>query len=72
MIKKEKTKANLAAVAESVDDLAVITKQGFEGVDMRFEKVDKRLAKIEATMVTKDCLDDKLADLRGDLAMLIC
>jgi hypothetical protein len=26
------------------------------------EKVEKRFAKIEATMVTKDYLDDKLAD----------
>ena len=33
--------------------------------------VDKRLNTIESTMVTKDYLDEKLADLRGDLTILI-
>lgn len=53
----------------------------FDGVDKRFDGVDKRLDgsdermdgmndrlnRIEATMVTKNYLDEKLADLRGDL-----
>ena len=38
-------------------------------------EVDKRLNKIESTMVTKyylnDKLDEKLADLRGDLVVLV-
>lgn len=29
--------------------------------------LDKRLTRVEATMVTKSYLDDKLADLKGDL-----
>lgn len=33
--------------------------------------VDDRFAKMEATMVTKDYLDDKLADLRRDLVALV-
>lgn len=33
--------------------------------------VDKRFDKIESTMVTKDYLDDKLADLRGDLVVMM-
>jgi len=40
-------------------------------VDGKFEAIDKRFDKIEATMVTKDYLDDKLADLRGDLVVLM-
>lgn len=40
-------------------------------VDEKFVEVDKRFNKIEATMVTKDYLDDKLADLRGDLVILM-
>ena len=40
-------------------------------VDEKFVKVDERLAKIKSTMVTKDYLDDKLADLRGDLVVLM-
>ena len=39
-------------------------------VDQRFDRVDQRLDRVEATMVTKDYLDEKLADLRGDLVVL--
>lgn len=35
-------------------------------VDQRFNKVDERFGRIEATMVTKDYLDDKLADFRAE------
>lgn len=45
--------------------------QAFSGkTDKRFESMDKCFTRIEATMVTKDYLDDKLADLRGDLVVL--
>jgi len=40
-------------------------------VDGRFDGIEQRLTKVEATMVTKDYLDDKLADLRGDLTILM-
>jgi hypothetical protein len=33
-------------------------------------KTEKRFDKIESTMITKDFLEDKLADLRGDLVVL--
>ena len=33
--------------------------------------VDERFEKIESMMVTKDYLDEKLGDLRGDLVVLI-
>ena len=39
-------------------------------VEERFEKLETKVTKIEATMVTKDYLDEKLADLRGDLVLL--
>lgn len=42
-----------------------------DGIDNRLDGVDGRLNKIEATMVTKDYLDDKLADLRGDMVVLM-
>ncbi|MCG2695784.1 hypothetical protein L6248_02535 [Candidatus Parcubacteria bacterium] len=38
--------------------------------DKHFKKVESRLGKVESNMVTKDYLDDKLADLRGDLVVL--
>jgi predicted nucleic acid-binding Zn-ribbon protein len=33
--------------------------------------IDIRLTRVEALMVTKDYLDDKLADLKGDLTVLM-
>jgi hypothetical protein len=91
----------------TIDDLALITKNGFTKIDKRFTKIDERFAKqdekmdgkfkkqdnkfddlviiikdsfenqdkkiegLKTTMVTKDYLDEKMADLRGDLAILI-
>jgi predicted nucleic acid-binding Zn-ribbon protein len=43
----------------------------FDGVDKRFDGIEKRLTKVEATMVTKDYLDDKLGDLKGDMTILM-
>ena len=83
----------------TLDDLAVMIKQGFDQVDRRFEGVDKRLDNLENDvhdlkidvsslktdvnylkgevnhiknqMVTKDYLDEKLFDLKGELIELI-
>jgi uncharacterized protein YydD (DUF2326 family) len=43
----------------------------FDGIGGRFEGIEQRLDRVEATMVTKDYLDEKLADLRGDLVVLV-
>ncbi|MFH1099184.1 MAG: hypothetical protein V1723_04705 [Candidatus Uhrbacteria bacterium] len=40
-------------------------------LDERVDKLEKNVTTIRATMVTKDYLDDKLADLRGDLVVLM-
>lgn len=52
--------------------------QKFDKVDQRLSKVDQRLCKVEknvtkinATMVTKEYLDDKLADQYSDLVLLM-
>ena len=42
----------------------------FEKIDKRFKKIDRRFDKIEGQMVTKDYLDEKLANLRSDLVLL--
>ncbi|MFA5318687.1 MAG: hypothetical protein WC323_04460 [Patescibacteria group bacterium] len=42
-----------------------------EAINAFSSKNDERLQKIESTMVTKDYLDDKLTDLRGDLVVLV-
>ena len=43
----------------------------FDGVDKRLNGIDKRLSRVESTMVNKDYLDEKLADLRGDIVILL-
>ena len=46
------------------------TKNILEAINTFSNAVDKRFDKIEATMVTKEYLDDKLSDLRGDMVVL--
>lgn len=52
---------------KKIDTLAAAVKVGFDDVDKRFDKLDKEVTKIRATMVTKSYLDDKLADLEGSV-----
>ena len=66
--------ANGMSIDEKIDALAISVKKGFDAVDAQFKSVDAQFADmkseittIRATMVTKDYLDDKLADLKGDL-----
>ena len=42
-----------------------------DNMDKRLGKVEKGLKKVRATMVTKDYFDDRLADLRGDIIILL-
>lgn len=51
-------------ILEAINEFATNT-------DQRFNKVEKDLTYVKATMVTKDYLDGKLADLRGDLVVLM-
>ena len=57
----------------TINDLAIMTKKGFdeaqedrEGIKKDVGTLKKDVTKIRATMVTKSYLDDKVADLRGD------
>lgn len=45
--------------------------QRFEGIDRRFERIEFDIDEIKSTMVTKDYLDEKISDLRGDLVVLV-
>ncbi|MDQ7815280.1 MAG: hypothetical protein RDU25_05775 [Patescibacteria group bacterium] len=56
---------------ESIDKRFVNIDQRFESIDQRFDKIDQRFNKIEATMVTKSYLDDKLADVKGDIVTIL-
>lgn len=63
---------------KEIEELKGITNNTNEIVNELVEAVndyatntDRRLDKIEATMVTKDYLDRKMADVKGDLVLMI-
>ena len=43
----------------------------FNGVDGRCDGIETRLRRIESLMVTKDYLDDKLADVEGRMVQMV-
>ncbi|MFA6042983.1 MAG: hypothetical protein WCV85_03495 [Patescibacteria group bacterium] len=74
-------KSSIDDVLEAVHALSVYVDKRFDtlearfdgrinGLDTRFSGVEKRLMSVGSQMVTKDYLDGKLADLRGDLTLL--
>lgn len=69
--KVDSVAVGITDLTEAVNNFATKVDQRFERVDQRFGGIEQRLTKIEATMVTKDYLDEKLADLRGDLVILM-
>ncbi|MSU75778.1 MAG: hypothetical protein EXS55_04680 [Candidatus Magasanikbacteria bacterium] len=66
-------------IDEKIDELALSMAAGFEGMDKKFEAVDKRLDVIEkkvnnlentvSNLPDKAYLDDKLADVKGDIVV---
>lgn len=62
---------NQNEILEAINEFSNRVDERFAKIDGQFSKVDGRLTKIESTMVTKDYLDEKLADLRGDLVVLV-
>lgn len=61
----------ISTFAEQVDQRFDDVDSRFEGIDTRFLGLESRLTRVEATMVTKSYLDDKLGDLKGDLVSLL-
>jgi len=58
-------------ILEAVNEFSSKVDERFDKVDERFDNLEGKVGKIEATMVTKDYLDEKMADLRGDLVVLM-
>lgn len=65
------TETTLDDVLGAVNDFSTKVDERFDKVDERFDKIEGRLTRVEAQMVTKSYLDDKLADLKGDLIVLM-
>lgn len=55
---------------EAINAFANHTEKRFDGLENKIDGLDKRVTKIETTMVTKDFLEEKLADFRGDMVVL--
>jgi len=85
MTEKKNNQVTNEEILETMNEFATTVDQRFDKVDQRFDKVDQRLDGVEGeiskvkgevggmktTMVTKDYLDDKFADFRGDMVVLM-
>jgi len=58
-------------ILQAINDYATKNDQRWEQNDKRWENNEGRLSRIESLMVTKDYLDDKLSDLKGDLVIIM-
>ena len=69
VVKKSKKVSN-EELLEVINEIFTQMDGKISQMDGKISQMDGRLTKIEATMVTKDYLDEKLADLRGDMVIL--
>jgi len=67
-------KSEVGDVLRAVNNFASATEKRFQSVEDRLDKLDDldgRVSNLEKNMVTKDYLDDRMADLRGDIIQLV-
>lgn len=72
--------SKFSALESKIDDVIEITNSSFQNVEARLARLEENCAaipgmradisRIESRMVTKDYLDKKMADMRGDLVDL--
>ena len=67
----DKMETHFDDLTEAIQDFAAHTEERFNKLESEMETVTSEVRTIKATMVTKDYLDDKLADLHGDLVVLM-
>ena len=66
-----KREPHIKDVLEAIQIFSHEMDKRFDTMDQRFDRLEGRVGKIETTMVTKEYLDEKLTDLRGDLVVLV-
>ncbi len=54
-------------VLDAINNFAERVEERFTGINQRFNRLESDVGKIKATMVTKDYLDTRMLQLRGDL-----
>ncbi|MFA5317924.1 MAG: hypothetical protein WC323_00395 [Patescibacteria group bacterium] len=73
--KIEKSNSSLVSkvseIEKSNNELMEVINTFAANTENRFQGMEKEIIAIKATMVTKDYLDDKLSDLKGDLVVLM-
>jgi hypothetical protein len=63
--------SDIAEIHEALQLFSTATDAQFKAIDEKFTLFDYRIMRLESQMVTKDYLDEKLADLRGDMIQRI-
>jgi len=58
-------------ILEAINSYATNTDRQLERIEGRLDGVESRLTRVESQMVTKEYLDDKLADLKGDILTIL-
>ena len=58
-------------ILDAVSDFASRVEERFQGQDQQFDQLKIKTTRIEATMVTKEYLAAQMADLRGDLVVMM-
>lgn len=58
-------------ILEAINEFATNTEQRFNKIEGEIKGIKGDIGGIKATMVTKDYLDSKLFDLRGDIISVI-
>lgn len=61
----------LMAFSEATDRRFDNIDRRFIGLETEMKSMNKRLNRVEALMVTKDYLDEKFSDFRGDVVQMI-
>jgi hypothetical protein len=57
-------------ILEAIHTFAGSVDQRFDKIELEMGSMKQEMGSMKAQMVTKDYLDDKLADLRGDLMVI--
>jgi hypothetical protein len=58
-------------ILEAISVFSTNVDEKFDQIDQRFDRLETDVTRIKATMVTKEYLDEKMSDLRGDLVVLV-
>lgn len=58
-------------LAEAVNVFATKTEERFDKIESRLDRVETDITSIKSQMVTKDYLDRKMAEQRGDMMILL-